>query len=218
MYFASRMQAGRMLSARLKDKYRYENCAIMSIDDGGVMVGAQIAVDLHCVLTLMTSAEIKLPLEPTAVAGITGTGALAYNSQYAKGELDDMLSENRGYFEQEKLRSMHELNHMLGHMGTIDKRLLRGHNIIVVSEGVKSAFEIDMAYEFLKPIMIEKLIFAVPFASVSAVDRMHVLGDELVCLDVLEDYIGTNHYYDDNDIPSHSTIVDALENIMLNWR
>ena len=68
MYLASRVQAGRMLAAQLAKKYRYENCAVVALDDGGVMVGAQIATQLHCVLTLLMSAEIKLPQEPMAVA------------------------------------------------------------------------------------------------------------------------------------------------------
>jgi putative phosphoribosyl transferase len=212
------MQAGRMLATQLADKYRYENCAIMALDDGGVIVGTQIAMQLHCVLTLMSSAEINLPLEPKAIAGITTSGALAYNPLYAQGELDEMVTENRGYIEQEKQRQLHELNRLEGSIGTIDKRLLKEHNIIVVSEGLKSAFQVDLAFEFLKPIKINKLIFAIPFASVAAVDRMHVLGDELHCLDVLEEFSDTNHYYDSNDIPSHERILDTLERIVLKWK
>ena len=79
MYFASRLQAGRMLAAQLAPKYRYENCAVLALNDGGAMVGAQIASQLHCVMMLLLSSEIKLPLEPDAIAGITSGGALSYN-------------------------------------------------------------------------------------------------------------------------------------------
>lgn len=218
MYFASRLQAGRMLAAKLAVKYRYENCAVIALDDGGVMVGAQIAVQLHCVLTMLNSAEIMLPREPTAVAGITAGGTLAYNHYYSQGELDEMVGEYRGFVEQEKMRQMHELNHLVGGVGTVSKDLLRGHNVIVVSDGLKSGFQIDLAYEFLKPIAIEKLIFAVPFASVQAVDRMHILADELYCLNVLEDYRDTNHYYDKQDIPDHTTALKTIEEIILKWK
>ena len=68
MYFASRLQAGRQLASQLVPKYRYENCAVLAVSDGGVMVGAQIAQQLHCVITLLMSAEITLPREPEAVA------------------------------------------------------------------------------------------------------------------------------------------------------
>jgi putative phosphoribosyl transferase len=218
MYFASRVQAGRMLAAKLIDRYRYENCAVIALNDGGVVVGAQIATQLHCVLTLLLSAEIKLPHEPVAVAGMTAQGTITYNNSIGQGALDDLLIENRGYVEQEKMRNMHELNRLMGSGGTINRELLSDHNIIVVSDGLPSGFEIDLVYEFLKPIRIERLIFAIPFASIQAVDRMHVLADELCCLNVLADYQDTNHYYDTNDVPDHETVIKTIEQIILNWR
>jgi putative phosphoribosyl transferase len=218
MYLASRMQAGRMLAAQLAPKYRYENCAVMALDDGGVVVGAQIAMELHCVLTLLMSAEIKLPQEPTAIAGITSSGTLSYNHEYSEGEISDLAGENFGYIEQQKLLQMHDLNQLVGSSGTINRELLSGHNIIVVTDGAKTGFTIDLAYEFLKPINIEKLIFAVPLSSVEAVDRMHVLADDLYCLDVIPEYRDTDHYYDKKDVPDHDMILKAIEHIILNWK
>ena len=218
MYFASRVQAGRMLAAKLAEKYRYENCAVMALGDGGVMVGAQIAVQLHCVLTLLEIAEIMLPREPQAVAGITAGGTVAYNHSYSPGELDELVGENYGLIEQEKLSQMHDMNQLVGTGGTVNKDLLKGHNVIVVSDGLKTGFTVDLAAEFLKPIAIENLVIAVPFASVQAVDRMHVMADDLYCLNVLEDYIDTDHYYDKQDVPDHETVLKTIEQIILKWK
>ncbi|HVV25478.1 MAG TPA: phosphoribosyltransferase family protein [Candidatus Saccharimonadales bacterium] len=218
MYFASRLQAGRMLASQLVKKYRYENCAVVALNDGGVMVGAQIATQLHCVLTLLESSEINLPREPDPLAGITAGGTIAYNQQYSQGELDEMIGENHGYIEQEKLTRMHDMNQLLGSGGTIDKNLLKGHNVIIVADGLKTGFPIDLAAEFLKPIAIEKMIVATPFASVQAVDRMHVLADDLYCLNVIEDYMDTDHYYDQRDVPDHATVLATIEQIVLKWK
>jgi putative phosphoribosyl transferase len=218
MYFASRMQAGRMLAAKLVDKYRYENCAVIALSDGGVVVGSQIAIQLHCVLTLLNTAEIHLPQEPMAIAGITSEGSVAYNSQYSKGDIEKLLSENRNLVEAQKLSEMHKLNQNQKGFDAIDKRLLKGRNIILVADGLKTAFSIDLAYEFLKPISVDKLIFAVPFANIKAVDRMHVLGDELICLNVLEDFQDIDHYYDEKDIPDHEVILRTIEKIVLQWK
>lgn len=218
MYLASRVQAGRMLATQLAQKYRYENCAVVALDDGGVMVGAQIAQQLHCVLTLLMSAEIKLPQEPTAIAGITSSGTVSYNHVYSQGEINELAGENFGYIEQQKLLQMHDMNQLVGTTGTISKELLRGHNVIVVTDGAKTGFGIDLVYEFLKPIHIEKLIFAVPLASVEAVDRLHVLADDLYCLDVIGDYRDTDHYYDKDDVPDHQTVLKTIEQIILNWK
>jgi len=218
MYFASRLQAGRMLADLIVKKYGTEPCAVLALNDGGVMVGAQIALQLHCVLTLMLSEEIVLPREPDALAGITPGGTLAYNSRYSSGEISEFSSEYFGYIEQEKLAKMHEMNHLVGAGGTLSKDLLKGHNVIVVTDGLQSGFPIDLVAEFLKPIEIKKLIVATPFASVPAVDRMHVLADDLFCLTVLADYMDTNHYYETQDVPDHATVLKTVEQLVHDWK
>lgn len=218
MYFASRAQAGRLLASKLSEKYRYENCAVVALNDGGVVVGAQIATELHCVLSLMMSAEIRLPREPEPIAAITPTGVMVYNNAMSTGEISEFGEEYRNLIEQEKLEQMHHMNEMLGDGGVISKDLLYGRNIILVSDGMKSGFEIDLAYEFLKPVKMEKLVIATPLASVKAVDRMHVLGDDLCCLDVSDDFLDIDHYYEKNDVPSHEAVVKTIQEIILNWK
>ena len=208
-----------MLAAQLVPKYRYENCAVVALDDGGVMVGAQIAAALHCVLMMMLSTEITLPREPDAIAGITPSGTVAYNtSDYSETEIEELSGEYRGLIEQEKLSGMHELNQLLGGGGVIEKRLLKGHNVILVSDGLQTSFPLDMAVEFLKPIALESLIVATPLASVQAVDRMHVMADKVYCLDVVAEYIDTDHYYDTHDVPDHEKAVKLIEQIIMYWK
>lgn len=218
MYFASRLQAGRMLAAKLIPKYRYENCAVVALNDGGVMVGAQIASELHCVLNMLLMSEITLPREPDAVATITAEGTFSYNPQFSSGEVDELVSEYRGVIEEEKLTKLHEMNQLLGSGGLIRKDMLRGHNVILVSDGLRGGFLLDAAAEFLKPISVERLIVATPLADVAAVDKMHILADEIICLDVIEDTFELGHYYDKNDVPDHETVVKTIESIILNWK
>lgn len=218
MYFASRTQAGRVLASQMVTKYRYENCAVVGLSDGGVVVGAQIAAALHCVLSLLLTEEITLPRELDAIAGIAQDGSLSYNATYSPGELDELIGEYYQYIEQEKLTHIHNLNHILGKGNTVDKRLLAGRNVILVSDGLSSGFAIDLAVSFLRPISIEKIIVATPLASVKAVDRLHIAADEIYCLSVLENYISTDHYYDQYDVPPHEKVVEIIEQITLNWR
>ena len=207
-----------MLAGELVPKYRYENCAVIGIGDGGVMVGAQIASQLHCVLTMLLIEEINLPREPVAIGGMLEDGTFSYNQAMSAGELEEMTSEYHGVIEQEKLAKFHKLNGLLGSGGLINRDLLRGHNIILVSDGFKDSFTLDMALNFLKKIRIEKLIVATPLASVKAIDYMHIAVDEINCLSVVEEYMDTDHYYDTQDVPDHQTIVEAIEKIVLNWQ
>ncbi|MEO8105397.1 MAG: phosphoribosyltransferase family protein [Candidatus Saccharibacteria bacterium] len=218
MYFASRLQAGRMLASQLAPKYRYENCTVVALNDGGVMVGAQIAAELHCIITMFLAEAINLPREPEPIGAIMQDGRFIFNKQLSQGEIDDMSGEYFQFIEQEKFQKLHHLNELLGRGGLINRQLLRGHNIILVSDGFQSSFELEMALEFLKPIKYERLIIAAPLASVKAVDYMHISADEIYCLSVVENYMETDHYYDKHDVPDHVTIAKTIENIILKWR
>jgi putative phosphoribosyl transferase len=218
MYFSSRKQAGRMLAQQLFAKYRYENCAVVAIGDGGVIVGAQIASELHCVLTMLMIEEVLLPREPVAVGGILEDGTFSFNNAYSSGEIDELVSEYSGVIEQEKYTKFRQMNRLMGSGGLISRDLLRGHNIIIVSDGFRDAFTLDMALQFIKMIAVEKVIVATPIASVAAIDRMHITVDEINCLSVVEDYMDTDHYFDISDVPDHQTVIDTIEQIVLSWR
>lgn len=218
MYFSSRSQAGKILANRLVNKYRYENCAVLALNDGGVIVGAQIAKSLHCVINLLISEEVSLPREPVAIGGITPDGEFSFNSEYSEASIEELSGEYHGLIEEEKIASISNMNKIIGSEGLINKEQLKGRNIILVSDGIKTTMSLDLAFQYLKPIKTEKLIVATPLASIKVVDWMHVYADDIYCITVLEDYIDTNHYYDKNNLPSSKKIRDTISNIVLKWK
>ena len=44
---------------------------------------------------------------------------MAYNHSYSDGEIDEMVGENHGFIEMEKLTQMHNLNRLVGSSGTV---------------------------------------------------------------------------------------------------
>lgn len=217
MYFKNRSEAGRKLADKLA-KYRYENTAVVALSDGGVIVAAEIATRLHCVLTMLLTEEIHLPGESDPLAVVNQEGGFTYNNMFSAGQLEEFVGEYHNYIEQEKRLKFHSINKLLGAGGLIRPDLLYGHNIILVSDGLNNALSLDAAAQFLKPIKAEKIVVATPLASVPAVDRMHLLADEIMCLSVVENYMNTNHYYDDNKLPPHPELVKTIETIVLNWK
>ncbi len=207
-----------MLAAQLVPKYRYESCVVVALSDGGVVVGAQIAMQLHCAINMLLYEEINLPMEPQAFSGVAHNGSYAYNSYYEPMERDEIMGDYYQYIEQQKLEKMRNMHQLLGSGGVARKDLLRGHYIILVSDGIRSPFALDLAVEYLKPIRYEKLIVATPLASIQAVDRMHVLADDLYCLNVIDSELPTEHYYEAQDVPDHQKVVETIEKIILNWK
>jgi putative phosphoribosyl transferase len=217
MYFSSRLEAGYKLAQELLVGYRYENTIVVALSDGGVQVGQQLAAALHTPITLMLTEDIQVPGEGQLFGTVNQSGRFTYNGMFSAGEVEAYYSEFHGYLEDQKREKMGKINQLLGAGGIVDEAILREHNVILVSDGLSSGGSLDAAADFLKPLNIQKLIIAAPIASVEAVDRAHIVGDELHILAVTDNYLDTDHYYDVNDIPSHEATIAALNEVVLNW-
>ena len=218
MYFHSRAEAGEQLARQLFDNYRYDNTAVVALGDGGVAVGEPVAERLHCILTLLLSENVDIPGENQTFGAVASTGDFTYNSELASSEISGYAAEFHGYLEEQKRVAFHKINRLIGDGGIIDRDLLRDHTVILVSDGLNDATIIDVVLDFLKPIRINKLVIASPIASVEMVDKVHIVADELHILDVKSNYLDTNHYYDQNDLPTHEETIAKINQIVLNWR
>lgn len=207
-----------MLAGVLYEQYRYEDCAVVALSDGGVLVGEQIAAQLHCLLTMLVTEDIEIPGENMSFGAVSQAGNFTYNSEFSSGEIEEYTSEFHGYLDDQKREAFSRINRLVGDGGTIDRELLRDRVIILVSDGFSNGALISVALDFLKPISYKKLVVAAPVATIPAVDILHVAVDEIHILDVKENFMGTDHYYSDNQMPSHEETVAKINQIILNWR
>jgi putative phosphoribosyl transferase len=218
MYFHSRAEAGEQIARDLFDKYRYENVAVMALGDGGVAVGEPIAERLHCILTLLVSEKLDVPGEGDSFGAVSQTGEFTMNSDIAVGQMNEYMNEYHGMFEEQKRQAFQRINQLIGDGGVIDHDLLRDRTIILVSDGLNDVTTLDVALAFLKPVRIQRLVVVAPIASVQLVDKVHLIADELHILDVKSNYLSTDHYYDQNDLPTHEETIAKINRIVLNWR
>lgn len=218
MYFESRAEAGLRLADILVDKYRYENCAVVALSDGAVLVGEEVAAALHCVLTMLLIEDIQVPGESLSFGGVSQSGGFTYNGMFSAGEIEEYTSEFHGYLDEQKREAFQRINRLLGEGGLIDKSLLLDRTVILIADGLDNGASIDVAMDFLKPIRTQKIVVATPVASIPAVDKLHMAADEIHILDVKENFMGIDHYFTDNTIPTHEETVAKINQIVLNWR
>lgn len=218
MYFESRSDAGLRLAELLTERYRYENCAVVALSDGAVLVGEQIAAALHCVVTMLLIEDIEVPGESLSFGGVSQNGGFTYNGMFSAGEVEEYTSEFHGYLDEQKREAFQRINRLLGDGGLIDKSMLLDRTVILVADGLDNGASIDVAMDFLKPIRTHRTVVATPVASIPAVDKLHMAADEIHILDVKENFMGTNHYYTDNTIPSHEDTITKINQIVLNWK
>lgn len=217
MYFKSRAEAGYALAQDLMN-YRYEDCVVLCMSEGAVLVGQEIAASIHSLLTMMLIEDIEIPGEGVTFGSMNQSGRFTYNGKFSVGEIEEYYAEFHGYLEDQKRVVSSEINSILGSGGIADSRILYGKHVIVVADGLSSGASLGAVADFLKPIKVKRLITAVPISSVDAVDRMHILGDEVHVSGITDNFMGTDHYYEDNEIPEYEEIIKMIDDIVLHWR
>jgi predicted phosphoribosyltransferase len=218
MYFESRAVAGAKLASELIEKYRYEDTAVVALDRGGVAVGYQIAIYLHTTLQQLLTETVRIDDESVDYATVLPEGVVAKNPDMSESEEEYYYGEYEGQLDDEIREASSKINSMLGDGGDIDPEALRGRNVILVSDGLSSGTILDATIEWLKPIRAEKIILACPIISVAALDRAHILVDELHLLGVTPNFISTGHYYDNDDEPNLDMAKKMINATILGWK
>jgi putative phosphoribosyl transferase len=218
MYFKDRHEAGAKLAAQLVSKYRYENTAILALSDGGVLVAEEIARQLHTMVSLLLTEPITLPgMQGEPIGLIDQEGRFTHNQMISTGQLEELMSEMRVILEEEKMQELYKVNRLLGESGEVDPHTFYGKYAIIVSDGLKNGMSFEAAVNFLKPINTLGVVAAVPLVSVPAVDRLHILCDDICVLNVVGNYLETDHYYDNNDLRDAELIRKRINEVVTSW-
>lgn len=218
MYFESRAVAGAKLASELIETYRYRDTSVLALDSGGIAVGYQIAIYLHTTLQQLVSEAVRINDESVDYATILPNGTVAFNPDLSESEVEYYYGEYKGELDDQMREANSKLNWLLGDGGNIDPQALWGRNVILVSDGLSSGASFDAAVQWLKPVGVEKVILAAPIVSLSALDKAHILVDELHILSVTPNYIKTNHYYDIDDEPDSQMVQDMINSTILGWK
>ena len=216
-YFESRAMAGAKLASKLIGKYRYEDTTILALDRGGVAVGYQVATYLNAHLQFLVTEVVHISDESLDFATVLPGGVVASNPKMSKPEQDYYYSEYMGELDT-KLREARSRVNRETDINDISPESLRGHNIILVSDGLKTSTILDAAVLWLKPAHVEKMILACPVISVDALDRAHILMDELCILGTTPNFLKTSHYYDDDDIPDKDMTRKMIDSTIFNLK
>lgn len=196
MYFKDRLLAGNELATRLA-KYTDDDAVVATLTPSSEILGDAVAKQLRIGMTTLISKAITLPGETSSLGSVDQTGHFSYNTGLSEGEVAEYAAEYHNYIEAEKMTKTHEINRAIASKGLYSRSEFTDKIIILVSDGLDDTVILDSAIEYLKPIRLKKLVMAVPVASVSAVDRMHITSDEIHVLSVTENYLSADHYYDD---------------------
>lgn len=216
-YFDSRAVAGAKLAGELIGKYRWLDTTVVALDDGGVAVGYQIAIYLHANLRRLVTEPIRIEDEDIDFATVLPGGVVARNPDMDDETYEYYYGEYAGDLDERLREAADKVDAKLG-VDEISPENLRGRNVILVSDGLKSGSLLHAAVEWLKPARVTRVILATPLISVDALDVAHVLMDEIHVLAVSPNYLWTAHYYDVDDAPNEDEIRAMIDSTILDWK
>lgn len=176
--FENRYDAGRQLAAQLGE-YKGREVVVLSIPNGGVPVGLEVALALEADLDLVISRKIPLPLKPEA-----GFGAVADDGTVI---LNEAVVEEVGL-------SSHQINYQINQVRMEIRRrsllyrkdrpptVVKDRTVIVVDDGLASGFTMKAAVTSVRSRQPTEIVVAVPVAPENALRQLENVADKVVTL------------------------------------
>ena len=180
--FQDRKQAGRLLSKKLVNYAdNKEKLILLALPAGGVPVAYAVAKELCVRLSVMVVRKIQIPWNTEA-----GFGAVAWDGEVV---LNEPLVEQLGLTDEEIQESLLKTNESIQERlrkFTVNKPMpnLKDKIVILVDDGLASGFTMLAAARSVKKGKPEKIVVAIPTASVNAISLLESEVDEIVCLNV----------------------------------
>jgi predicted phosphoribosyltransferase len=190
MRFKNRAEAGRQLAAALA-KYRGDEIVILALPRGGVVLGYEIAKSLHAPLDLVITRKIGYPgNEECALAAVAEDGHMICDS-FGISHLDQEWLNLQAEKEMEEARRRRQV-----YLRGREPLPVAGKVAIIVDDGVATGLTILLAIMELKHRNPKKIVVAVPVSSESAAERIRADADEMVVLDVPQNFLSVGEHYE----------------------
>jgi predicted phosphoribosyltransferase len=208
MAFRDRSDAGRRLAVALAC-YKHEHPVILALPRGGVVVAAEVAAGLDAPLDLILVRKIGVPSQPELAMGavvdgeaplivrnedvirITGVTEAEFRS-VCNGELAEIERRRRRY------------------LGSSERLDISGRAAIVIDDGIATGATTLAALRAARARGPSKLILAVPVAPTDTLARIREVADDVVCLELHDNFGAIGLFYSDFRQTSDREVIEIL--------
>ncbi len=204
--FKDRKDAGRKLAAALQ-KYKDTDALVLAIPRGGVELGCEIALALHCDLSLLICRKLPYPNNPESGFGAMAEDGSLYINRLAASYVPESEIER---IIQEQAREIERRIAILRNGQPLPS--LKGRTVILVDDGIAMGSTMHAAVTLCRKQEAAKVIVAVPVASRQAIAEFSQLADEIIVLESPLDFHAVaqvyEHWYDVSD----AEVLSLIEN------
>src|SRR5512147_1571074 len=178
--FADRVEAGRMLGARLA-ALQLVNPVVLALPRGGVPVALEVARALDAPLDLLLVRKIGVPWQPElAVAAVMdGTEPVVVVERHIQAE----AGVKQEYIEQRAKEELAEIERRRRtYLAERAPVAVAGRTAIVVDDGIATGTTMRAALKGLRRRNPARLVLAVPVAPPDTIEELRQEVDDVICL------------------------------------
>ncbi len=179
--FRDRFHAGKILAEKLREYGSNREALVLAVPAGGVPVGYVVAREIAVLMDVVVVRKAQIPWNPEAGFGaVTWDGEIVLNESLlgslvlTERMIEESIMKTRRII-QERIRMFR---------GDRPMPDLRGKTVILVDDGLASGFTMLAAARSVRKREPEKVVVAVPTASLRAVQLLRSEADEIVCLNI----------------------------------
>ncbi len=186
---ADRIDAGKRLSEKMIH-LKGQDCVVLGIPRGGVVVGDQIARGLGCKLDVVISKKINPPKSKEyAIGAIMPDGTIHWNHDAAAYLEDNYL---RQEIEEKKAAVSNQLKKFRGR----SDYNLREKTVVLVDDGIATGATVSVIIKWLAKQMPRKICVATPVVAADVYEEIKKNCDEIIALLVPTFFNAVSQFYE----------------------
>jgi len=208
MNFKNRSDAGRKLAARLV-QYKDQQVVLLALPRGGVPVAAEVAAVLGAPIDLVLVRKIGVPSQPELAMGaiVDGDSPITVRNEdvirlAGVDERTFRAVRDREFAELERRRRLY--------LGGRNRIGVKDRIAIVIDDGVATGATTRAALRAIRMRQPNKLILAVPVGPTDTIEAMREEADEVLCLEIYEEFNAIGTFYGDFRQITDQEVIDIL--------
>lgn len=205
MRFADRREAGRQLAEAL-ERFRGQPGVVYALPRGGVPLGLEVSRYLDMPLDVLIPRKIGHPLQPEyAICAVPEQGERVCNPREEASVDPNWLAdaESRERVEASRRRALY---------GRADAPMVAGKLAIIVDDGIATGLTMRAAIRDVAARGPSRVVVAIPVVPASTAAQLEKEADELVALEITDQYLGAvGAYYDSFPQVSDHEVIAMLQ-------
>jgi predicted phosphoribosyltransferase len=211
--FRDRHDAGIQLAAELRAYQNDPNVLVFGLPRGGVPVAFEVARALHAPLDVFVVRKLGVPgHRELAMGAISSGGVRVLNSEVVDSlQIPGPMIDAVARLEQKELERQER-----AYRGDAPFPPLAGRTVIVVDDGLATGSTMRAAVRAIRQSGPARIVVAAPVAAAATCRMLRTEADEVVCVNVPEDFHAVSLWYEEFAQTSDEEVRNLLEDAAAN--